>query len=165
MKLQLLELGEDGERFLQPRRIWRLSWFLSFRFRRGTLRDDSLFLRLCLLSRLRSRRAGFWSMLVLVMLLLRDFLRVRDVAWISHQLIDDSQSRVGRISEDVEAAVSAAKPVAGIADPGGLLNRSQVSTTACHALAQGAVVPRLRDFLIIPSQGNRVSARRSPLSW
>src|SRR6266699_1372251 len=110
MKLQLLELGEDGERFLQLRRIWRLSWFLSFRFRRGTLRDDSLFLRLCLLRR-------------------------RDVAWISHQLIDDSQSRVGRISEGVEAAVSAAKPVAGVADPGGLLNRSQVSTTACHTVA------------------------------
>jgi hypothetical protein len=60
---------------------------------------------------------------------------VCDVAWISHQLIDDSQSRVGRISEGVEAAVSAAKPVAGVADPGGLLNRSQVSTTACHAVA------------------------------
>src|SRR5438128_12050452 len=119
MNLQPLGLRQKAERFVQPRRICRLICFLSFRFRRGTLRDDSLFLRLCLLSRLRSRRAGFWSMLVLVMLLLRDFLRVRDVAWISHQLIDDSQSRVGRISEDVEAAVSATKPVAGSPTPEG----------------------------------------------
>ena len=37
-------------------------------------------------------------MLVLMMLLLADFLGVRDVSWISHQLIDGSQRFTGRIS-------------------------------------------------------------------
>src|SRR6476469_9974332 len=38
-------------------------------------------------------------MLVLMMLLLADFFGVRDVSWVSHQLIDGFQGVAGRISE------------------------------------------------------------------
>src|SRR5206468_8654485 len=42
-------------------------------------------------------RARFLSMLLLVTLLLDDFLGVRDVSWVSHQLIDGFQRLAGRI--------------------------------------------------------------------
>jgi hypothetical protein len=41
---------------------------------------------------------GCSAILVLMMLLLDDFLGVRDVSWVSHQFIDDSQRSAGRIS-------------------------------------------------------------------
>src|SRR5205823_13715649 len=100
MKLQLLKLGEDGKRFLQLCRIWRLRWPCSLSsLRSGTLfRDSLVFLcRLCPLTRPRDRSAIPCTTLVLLMLLLDDFLGVRDVSWISHQFIDDSQRPVGRI--------------------------------------------------------------------
>src|SRR5439155_16103421 len=101
MKLQLLKLGEDRERFLQLCSVWLLICFRSlFSLRHRTLFRDSLFFlcQLRLLTRLRDRSAIPCTTLVLMMLLLDDFLGVRDVSWISHQFIDDSQRPAGRIS-------------------------------------------------------------------
>src|SRR6266513_1496918 len=102
MKLQLLKLGEDGKRFLQLCSVWLLICFRSLiSLRSGTLFRDSLFFlcRLCLLTRPRDRSAIPCTTLVLMMLLLDDFLGVRDVSWISHQFIDGFQWLVGRISQ------------------------------------------------------------------
>src|SRR2546430_1597996 len=102
MKLQLLKLGQDGKRFLQLCRIWRLRWPCSLSsLRSGTLLGDSLLLlgKLGLVTPLGCCRTIFRNVLVLMMLLLDDFLRVRDVSWISHQFIDGSQRPVGRISQ------------------------------------------------------------------
>src|SRR5436190_10449990 len=102
MKLQLLKLGEDRERFLQLCRICRLRWLRSLSsLRSGTLLGDRLLLlgRLGLATPLGGCSAIFCNVLVLVMLLLDDFLGVRDVSWISHQFIDGFQRPIGRISQ------------------------------------------------------------------
>src|SRR6266480_1489870 len=102
MKLQLLKLGEDRERFLQLCRICRLRWLRSLSsLRSGTLLGDRLLLlgRLGLAAPLGGCSAIFCNVLVLVMLLLNDFLGVRDVSWISHQFIDGFQRPIGRISQ------------------------------------------------------------------
>src|SRR5436309_15308935 len=102
MKLQLLKFGEDGKRFLQLCSVWLLICFRSlFSLRHRTLFRDSLFFlcQLRLLTRLRDRSAIPCTALVFMMLLLDDFLGVRDVSWISHQSIDGSQRPAGRISQ------------------------------------------------------------------
>jgi len=45
-----------------------------------------------------SRRTSLLSVFGFVVLLLSDFLGVRDVTWVSHQLIDGSERPAGRIS-------------------------------------------------------------------
>src|SRR6266436_3771366 len=105
MKLQLLQLGKNGKRFLQLCSVWLLSCFPTFISpRRRTLFRDSLFLlcQLRLLARLRNWSAIPCTTLILMMLLLDDFLGVRDVSWISHQFIDDSQRPAGRISQSIQ---------------------------------------------------------------
>src|SRR6266487_194720 len=102
MKLQLLQLGKNGKRFLQLCGVWLLGGFRHFISpRRRTLFRDSLFLlrQLRLLARLRNWSAIPCATLVLMMLLLDDFLGVRDVSWISHQFKDDSRRPAGRISK------------------------------------------------------------------
>jgi hypothetical protein len=100
MKLQFFKFGEDYKRFLQLCWFYWLSWLCSFGLWSSSLgaRCSFLFGLDVLLGTLRRNRASFWSMLVLMMLLLADFLGVRDVSWISHQLIDGSQRFTGRIS-------------------------------------------------------------------
>src|SRR6266513_1305374 len=98
MKFQLFKLGENDKRFLQLRRIWRLRWPCSLSsLRSGTLLGASLLLlgQLDLVTPLGRCSA----ILMLMMLLLDDFLGVRDVSWISHQFIDGSQRLAGRISQ------------------------------------------------------------------
>src|SRR4029077_10138429 len=98
MQHQLLKLGEDYKRFLQLRRFYWLSWLRSFGRRRSSLGGSFRF-GLDVLDALRRSRASLWRMLVLMMLLLADFFGVRDVSWVSHQLIDGFQGIAGRMSE------------------------------------------------------------------
>src|SRR6266496_3589667 len=100
MKFQLFKLGENCKRFLQLRRIWRWRWPRSLSsLRSETLLGNSLLLlgQLGLVAPLGCCRAILCNVLVLMMLLLDDFLGVRDVSWVSHQFIDGSQSFAGRI--------------------------------------------------------------------
>src|SRR6266550_4697767 len=97
MEFQLFKLGENDKRFLQLRRIWRLRRPRSLSsLRSGTLLGDSL--RLLGQLRLVTPLGCCSAILVLVVLLLDDFLGVRDVSWVSHQFIDGSQRSAGRIS-------------------------------------------------------------------
>src|SRR6266498_3320211 len=98
MELQLLELGENRERFLQLRRSRLFIRLCGRSFKGSAFLGCRLFLPvgLPLLSRLRSS-AIFWSVLMLMMLFLNDFLRVCDVSRVSHEFIDASQGPVGRI--------------------------------------------------------------------
>jgi len=74
MKLQFSELGEQGKRLFQLCRVRLLVWFRSLTSLNGRtfLGDGLLFLG--------QLRVAF------VMLLLADFLGVRDVSWISNQI-------------------------------------------------------------------------------
>src|SRR6266550_3214063 len=104
MEFQLFKLGENDKRFLQLRRIWRLRRPRSLSsLRSGTLLGDSLLLlgQLSLVTPLGRCSA----ILVLMMLLLDDFLGVRDVSWVSHQFIDGSQRPAGRISQSSFARI------------------------------------------------------------
>src|SRR5947208_9617640 len=86
MKLQLLKFGEDYKRFLPLRRFYWLGWLRNFRLRRSAV-GGRLRFGLDGLAPCRSRARLWRSMLLLMMLLLADFLGVRDVSWVSHQLI------------------------------------------------------------------------------
>src|SRR4029077_507711 len=97
MQHQLLKLGEDYKRFLQLRRFYWLSWLRSFGRRRSSLGGSFRF-GLDVLDALRRSRASLWRMLFLMMLLLADFFGVRDVSWVSHQLIDGCRRPSGCIS-------------------------------------------------------------------
>src|SRR5439155_426464 len=81
-----VKFGEDYKRFLQLRRFYWLSWLRNFRLRRSAL-GGRLRFGLDGLAPGRSRASLWRSMLFLMMLLLADFLGVRDVSWVSHQLI------------------------------------------------------------------------------
>jgi hypothetical protein len=50
---------------------------------------------------------------VLMMLLLDDFLSVRDVSWVSHQFIDGFQGPIGRISQMVRPGQVSTSPPSG----------------------------------------------------
>src|SRR5205823_12454462 len=71
--------------------------FFTFRRRRGALRGSCGFGLLGLPFLNGLGRTRLLSILAFVVLFLSDFLRVCDVARISHQLIDDSQMQTGRI--------------------------------------------------------------------
>src|SRR5258708_1233230 len=97
MKLQFFEFGKDYKRFLQLRWFYWLSW-LCFGLSSSAVGDGCRFLfGLGVLGTLRRSRASLWSMLFFVMLLLANFFGVRDVSWISHQLIDGSRWLAGRM--------------------------------------------------------------------
>src|SRR6266480_3956311 len=91
MKLQFSELGEKCKRLFQLCRIWLLVRLGSLGRLNSRTFHSSLFLGL--FRRLRG--------VALVMLLLSDFLGVRDVSRISHQLIHDSQRAAGCMSSSV----------------------------------------------------------------
>src|SRR6266487_6855747 len=101
MKLQLFKFGQDYKRFLQLRRFYWWGWLRSFGLRRSALgnRRSLLLFGLDVLGALRRSGASLRSMLFLMMLLLADFFRVRDVSWVSHRLIDGSRTFSGRISQ------------------------------------------------------------------
>src|SRR4030095_14778996 len=97
MKLQLFKFGEHYKRFLQLRRFYWLIWLRSFGLRRSALGGSFVF-GVDVLGALR-RRASLWSMLFLMMLFLANFFSVRDVSWVSHQLIDGSRRLAGCMSQ------------------------------------------------------------------
>src|SRR4029450_6495999 len=100
MELQLFKFGQDYKRFLQLRRFYSWGWLRSFGLRRSALGNRrSLLFGLDVLGVLRRSGASLTSMLFLMMLLLADFFRVRDVSWVSHRLIDGSRTFAGRISQ------------------------------------------------------------------
>src|SRR6266446_4113545 len=88
MKLHLLEFSENGKRLLQLRWIWLLFRFTrSGSFNGGNPSCDTLlFLGLLrFLTWLLCRSSALCHVAGLVMLLLNDFLGVRDVSWVSHR--------------------------------------------------------------------------------
>src|SRR5262249_45665641 len=97
MKLQFLKFGEDDLRLLQLRRFYWLSWRRDVRLD-GAFGDRCrLVVGLNVLLWRRMSRASLRRMLLLMMLLLTDFFGVRDVSWISHQLIDGFRESFGCI--------------------------------------------------------------------
>src|SRR5712691_1343594 len=89
VKLQFPELGENSQRLFQLCRIWfRLRFCRFSTLNSGTrLRDSCLFFlgQVRLLTGLRRMNGAFCHIFALVMLLLDDFLIVRDVSWVSHR--------------------------------------------------------------------------------
>src|SRR5215472_6412366 len=98
MKLQFLKFGEDCQRLLKLRWFYLLSWLCNFRLGRAFGNRCRLVVGGNTLLALQSSGASLGSMLLLMMLLLTDFFGVRDVSWVSHQLIDGCGRHSGRIS-------------------------------------------------------------------
>src|SRR5262245_22282251 len=98
MKLQFLEFGEDYLRLLKLRRFYWLSRFCNFSLGRAFGHSCRVLVGWNVFLWFRRSSASLWSMLVLMMLLLTDLFGVRDVSWISHQLIDGCRGPFGCIS-------------------------------------------------------------------
>src|SRR5262245_14584776 len=97
MKLQFFKFGEDCLRLLKLRWFCRLRWLCNVRLGRAFCDGCSILVGWSVLLWLRRSGASLRSMLLLMMLLLTDFFGVRDVSWVSHQLIDGCRGLFGRI--------------------------------------------------------------------
>src|SRR4029077_10475121 len=104
-------------------------------------------------------------MLVLMMLLLADFFGVRDVSWVSHQLIDGFQGVAGRISEQTthkhDGVTTALCRRAGPSNTAKVPRHSEAATTfARWLLAFRENFAQSQSCRMIPAHAVNAAARR-----
>src|SRR5882757_1951767 len=105
-------------------------------------------------------------MLVLMMLLLADFFGVRDVSWVSHQLIDGFQGVAGRISEQTthkhDGVATALCRRAGRSNTAKAPRHSEAATTfARWLLAFREMIAQCGACRVIPAHAVDATGRRS----